>query len=203
MAGTQATVAAQWGALPQIAGPCSFGISDVRGNSFDFANRPLAKYEVAFGTTAQTTNTYDTSGNEGLLSQTVNAAGQGEALSYDSDGHATAQTFGDGVTPNRTFAYDPDGHATTLGSATFGNATRTYDADGRLLTAADPTNLTNPGTITYAYYPDGLRKSLSLSIPSVGYSQSGLFAYNYRADGLRNSLVSAAGPGGTFAWTYT
>lgn len=200
---TQATIAAQAGALPQIAGPCSFGISDIRGNSFDSTDRPLTKYEGAFGATAQTTNTYDTSGNEGLLSQTVNAAGQSETFSYDSDGHATAQTFGDGVTPNRTFAYDPDGHTTTLGSATLGNAVRTYDADGRLLTAADPTNLTNPGTITYAYYPDGLRKALSLSIPSIGYSQSGLFAYNYRPDGLRSSLASTAGPGGTFAWTYS
>lgn len=41
--------------------------SDVRGTSFDGADRAISKYELAFGTTAVSTNTYDCSGQLDLL----------------------------------------------------------------------------------------------------------------------------------------
>ena len=62
----------------------------------------------------------------------------------------------------------------------------------------------DPGSVTYGYYADGMRSSLGLSIPGLNFSQNTLFEYNYRADGKRTSLVSAVGYGNkTFAWTYT
>jgi hypothetical protein len=67
-----------------------------------------------------------------------------------------------------------------------------------------PSSEQDPGTITYGYYADGMRKSLSLSVPALTFSQNNLYTYNYRPDGERSSLVSAIGTGNkTFAWTYT
>ncbi len=180
---------------------CTF--QDLRGNTFDALDRSLAKYEVAAGTTPETTSTYDGNSELGFLSQKRNAMGQADTLSYDADGHLTEESFSDS-TPMRRFIDDPDGRQVSLTSATLGTQTRGYDADGRLIATTDPTNQTDPGAIAYNYYGDGLRKSLGLSIPTQSFNQASLFQYSYRPDGARSSLVSSIGSGSnTFAWTYT
>ncbi len=191
---------------PVYTGGCSF--EDQRGNTFDALDRSLTKNEVAAGTTPEQTTAYDCNGEYGLTCTKTNPLNQLDTLTYDADGNLASETFTDGVTPNRSYAYDPDGHETSLSSSTLGTQTRLYDADGRVTTATDPSNEQDPGTITYAYYGDGLRSSLGLSIPGLSFSQSGLFEYSYRPDGLRSSLVDALGAAsgtgsGTFAWTYT
>ncbi len=185
---------------PLVSGACTF--QDVRGNSFDGLDRSLAKYEIAVGTAPENTSAYDGNGQYGLLSQKTTATGQSDALAYDAAGRLSSETFSDG-TPNRSYVYDGDGRATSLTSTTTGTQTRSYNADGTLASSTTPSALPGSGTITYAYYPDGLRKDLSLTIPSLSVSKPNLMAYNYRADGLRSSLVSSAGSGGTFAWSYT
>ena len=188
---------------PTVTGTCT-SFLDVRGNSFDPLDRGLNKYEVAAGSAPETTSTYDTNGNLGLLSEKTTATGQTDTLAYDADGHLANEAFNDGITSNRSFGYDPDGHQTSLTSTAVGTQTRTYDANGRLVGTTDPSGLSDPGSVTYTYYPDGMRQALGLSIPALNFSQSTLFAYNYRADGKPSSLVSAIGYGNkTFAWTYT
>jgi RHS repeat-associated protein len=187
---------------PSYSNSCSF--QDLRGNTFDALDRSQTKYEVAAGTSPEQTSVYDSNGEYGLLSEKTNPTGQTDTLSYDDDGHLSAEAFTDGVTPNRNFTYDPDGREVSLTSATMGTQTRTFDADGRLTSASDPASEQDPGTITYGYYPDGMRSSLSLTVPSLSFNQSNLFEYSYRADGQRSSLVTAIGAGNnTFSWTYS
>jgi YD repeat-containing protein len=187
---------------PTVTGGCTF--TDLRGNTFDALDRSLTKYEVAAGTAPETTDTYDGSGEYGLLSGKTNPLGQADTLAYDGDDHLASETFTDGITPNRTYVYDPDGRETSLTSTTLGTQTRAYDADGRVVSSTDPSNEQDPDSISYSYYGDGLRSSLSLSVPGLGFNQSNLFTYSYRADGMRSSLVSAIGAGnGAYAWTYT
>ena len=184
----------------KIQGPCSF--QDVRGNTFDALDRAPGKYEVSIGANAEATVTYDAAGNEGLPAVKTTGTGQADTLSYDNAGRLTQESFNDG-TPPRNYTYDPDGRRMTEQSATFGTESYAYDEDGDLTNKSEPGGLPYAGQISYAYYPDGLRKALSLQIPALGYSQSNLFEYNYRADGARSSLVAATNPGGTFSWTYS
>lgn len=179
---------------------------DVRGTSFDALDRALASYENSFGTVPKLTNTYDTNGNYGLLSHTQNAVGQQSTLTYYGTGALYQKQYQNdgGVTPWMTYTYDPDGRPTSVNSSQFGAENHTFDADGRLVTVAEPQGggYTSPATISYAYYGDGLRKDLSVS--SSAFSQSNLFQYSYRADGLlQKQGVNASSGGGTFAWTYT
>ena len=180
---------------------CSF--QDVRGNAFDALNRAPAKYEVGVGSQAETQITYDANGNYGLVASKATGTGQIDTMAYDAAGQLVSETFNDGVTPSRNYTYDPDGRIVTATSATLGIETMSYDADGRLISKADPSGIAYPGTTSYNYYPDGLRKALSLQVPTASFSQNDLFTYNYRADGLRSSLVSAVPVASTFAWTYT
>jgi RHS repeat-associated protein len=187
---------------PTYSNSCSF--ADLRGNTFDALDRSMTKYEVAAGSAPEQTSLYDTNGQYGLLSEKTNPTGQTDTLSYDNDGHLSTEQFSDGVTPNRGFAYDPDAREVSLTSATMGMQTHTYDADSRLTSASDSASEQDPGTITYGYYPDGMRSSLSLSVPGLSFSQANLFEYSYRADGERSSLVTALGAGNnTFGWTYS
>jgi YD repeat-containing protein len=187
--------------MPSVSGPCSF--EDVRGNTFDALDRSLAKYEVAVGSAAEATNIYDGGGNAGLLYQKTTGTNQTDTLAYDADGHVTSETFNDG-TANRTYTYDADGRALSLATGSVGTETRTYDADGHVATSTAPSSLLNGATITYGYYADGLRSSLSLNVPSQNFNQSNLFTYDYRADGARNSLnVTDGSLTGTFGWGYT
>ena len=193
-------------AAPIYTGGCTF--QDVRGNTFDTLDRSLTKYEIAAGSAPEQTSVYDTNGEYGLLSQKTNPTSQTDTLSYDNDGNLGSEVFTDGITPNRSYAYDPDGHETSLTSATMGTQSRAYDADGRVTAASDPSNDLDPGTITYGYYGDGLRSSLSLSVPALNFNQSNMFTYSYRPDGLRSSLVDAVGVNngngnGNYAWTYS
>jgi len=187
---------------PTYSSSCSF--QDLRGNTFDALDRSQTKYEVAAGTSPEQTSIYDSNGEYGLMSEKTNPTGQTDTLTYDNDGHLSTEAFTDSVTPNRSFTYDPDGREVSLTSTTMGTQTRTYDADSRVTSASDPSSEQDPGSITYGYYPDGMRSSLGLSVPGLTFSQSNLFVYSYRADGQRSSLVSAIGAGNnTFSWTYT
>ncbi len=109
--------------------------------------------------------------------------------------------------PARTYVYDADGHPTTVTSSQFGPMTYTYDADGNRTSMVEPTNepnYTDAATISYRYYPDDLRKTLSLKTP-LGNWQN-VFRYAYRSDGkleqeaIHVPSLRLAHP---FSWTYT
>jgi YD repeat-containing protein len=178
---------------------------DVRGNSFDALDRSLKAYENAFGTVAKTTNTYDTTGNYGLLGQSGNATGQQTTFSYFSTGWLNQKTYQNDpqATPTKTYTYDPDGRAVTLTSAQFGSETKTYDADGRLTLDKDPQGggYMSPATLTYDYYADGLREDLTIS--STAITATNAFQYSYRNDGRLQTQHLTYPITGDFTWTYT
>lgn len=186
---------------PTITGTCSY--QDVRGSSFDALDRVISKYELSTGSSPQNNNTYDGNGDYGLLSQTSNGTGQQRNISYDPAGRLTDDVFTDGVTGNRHYTYDPDGRIANE-SNNLGTVSAAFDADGRITQKTTASGIGNPGTITYSYYGDGMRKTLGLSVPSVQLTANNLFSYNYRADGLRSSLaVTSTAASGNFAWTYS
>jgi YD repeat-containing protein len=183
---------------------------DVRGQAFDALDRLVGK--ITFPPNADTTpvqavSSYDaSSATLGLLSSTADAAGETSAMSYDALGRRTGITFGNdgGTTPARTYAYDPNGRQATVTSAAFGTQTWGYDADGRLTSVSELSGggLTSPAVIGYDYYPDGLRKDLT--VRSSALTAQPLMTYLYRADGRRTGLNFFYG--GTtypFSWTYS
>jgi len=159
--------------------------TDVRGTSFDAADRPIASYETAFGAGAKVTNTYDTNGYYGLLVSTQNAVGDASSRAYDNLNRVTSISFtGDGgLTPMRTYGFDPDGHETSAYSSLYGTMSTQYDADGRVTQVTEPGGggLDSPATISYGYYPDGMRESLSVSSALV--NQANAFTYSYTNEG--------------------
>ena len=86
---------------PTGGSSCVF--QDVRGSSFDALDRVTASYEVAFGAAPKVRNSYDSSGDEGLLTNSVNAMGQATTIAYDADGHVVSDTFSDS-TPARSYS---------------------------------------------------------------------------------------------------
>lgn len=185
--------------------PASPQWSDVRGTSFDALDRTLGSYENAFGPTPKVTNSYDATGYYGLLSQTQDAVGEQGVLTYYATGWLQQKQYQNdgGLTPWLTYTYDPDGHATTINSTQFGAENHKYDADNNLTTVAEPQggNYVSPATITYGYYGDG--KRMTLSVSSASFSQSNLFQYAYRADGALEKQQVNGATAGAFAWTYT
>jgi YD repeat-containing protein len=179
--------------------------TDVRGSAFDALDRATASYEMAFGTTPKLTNAYDGSGYYGMLSQSQNANAAQTVPAYDNAGHTTSDAFANdgGMTPNRSYSYDPDGRAVSVSSTTFGAESSTYDADGRLVTHADPTGngYQSPVTTTYGYYGDGMRQSVSIA--SSALSAANLFTYSYRNDGPIQKQTVNWPTTASYAWTYT
>jgi RHS repeat-associated protein len=188
---------------------CTF--HDVRGNSFDALDRSTKKYEIAFfsggQTVAQSTQTYDsTPSTLGLLSQSANAMNQTTTFAYDHAGRTMSKTYDDpSVTPNETYDFDLDGRAIAITSSLFGRESYTFDADGRLTNKIEPSvGYADHGTIGYAYYPDGERESVSLTVPALGITTAtDELNDSYFVDGKLKSEIVHAGAGGTYAWTYT
>ncbi|MGA8099570.1 MAG: DUF6531 domain-containing protein, partial [Candidatus Cybelea sp.] len=198
------------------------GWSDVRGTSFDGLDRPIGKYELAFGTSAVTTNWYDTNDQLGLLNKVINAVGQQTNYTYDSIQRVRKTNFS-GTAPladGRSYTYDADGRIATAQNA-MGTLTNAYDVDGNTLSVTEP-NLqpsqpNGAAMICYAYYGDGLRKYLSIGPADVGkcseikpnmspanggISQPDIFSYAYRVDGLLAKQLVNWGAQETFKWTY-
>jgi len=202
--------------------------SDIRGSSFDGLNRGVGKYELAYGTSPVTTNSYDCTGQLELLCSTLNAVGQTTTYTYDHIGRVNQVGFS-GTAPaadGRTYTFDPDGRTATI-SNSLGTLTYAYDVDGNTTSVTEPSNQDAASLICYAYYADGLRSYLGIGVPGSdtcggntngitagstpsnhGIRQPQLFRYAYRNDGLLknqqvnwlNLQINGAVP--TFLWTY-
>jgi YD repeat-containing protein len=212
----------------------STGWTDTTGTAYDDLDRVTANLtvtptqETAFGNVysaqtvgfAESTKTYDTNGNAGLLSSWTNAVGDSDALVYDARGELLSDTFsGSDYTPNRSYGYDADGRVTTLTSAALGTYTRSYDGAGELVSTAEPpqsgnpiaggfSGVTDPVTLNYGYYADGMKATLAVT-PNGGPAIPGmpvgpLKQYTYRQDGLVSSATYAFnGSVYPFSWSYT
>ena len=115
------------------------------------------------------------------------------------------QFSGDGgVTPNKSFVYDPNGRETSATGAIYGTEITRYDADGRINEVDEPTtgSLTSPATITYDYYPNGEQKDVNVASSLLNVNS--LMSYAYRVDGMRTKLHIGYGRRqGDFTWVYT
>ena len=203
------------------------GWSDVRGTSFDALDRPVSKYELAYDKSnknAVATNTYDGTGEYGLLSQTENAVQQIESYTYDGNARQETVQFSGAPLPlagNRNYAYDPDGRTTLADSANLGILYYTYDVDGNNISVTEPSQEPAASLICYHYYGDGLREFLSVGLltdtcsssgnnipfrsqPSNGgISQPSIFSYAYRNDGvLTYQQVTWGTLSDLFSWNY-
>lgn len=171
--------------------------TDVRGASFDAADRAINKYEVSYGSAPYVLNTYDGVNEIGLLTQTGNASQQTISYYYDNIARVKEIDFnGASEESNRQYTYDADGRTTSRGNIAY-----TYDVDGNITQESDSPNETNAATVTYANYADGMRHYLSVT---GGINQSHIFAYSYRVDGhLDTQKVHWGTVTGTFTWSYT
>ncbi|MBV8118235.1 MAG: hypothetical protein JOZ01_09665, partial [Candidatus Eremiobacteraeota bacterium] len=187
--------------------------SDVRATAFDALDRPTAKYAYHTGATSGpdvTRNTYDAP--LGFLSSATKPTGESATYSYDELGrtrsisYSGATTTPDGAsisTPGIGYVYDPVGRTATATSTQFGAETFGYDAVGNLTDVYEPTGggVSDPAHISYTYYGDGKRRSVS--IVSSSFSQADAIAYSYRVDGILSSAALSAFVPATWMRQYT
>ena len=179
------------------------GFIDLKGWSYDMLDRPTTSYGKAPGdaTTRSTTNTYDSSGNAGLLGTVTDAISNVTTLGYDAAGHEVSVAFTSSpVTPSRNYSLDPDGRLASSATPQWGTEKYSYDADGRLTKKEEPSAVSSAAVLQYGYYPDGTKNSLSVS--SSALSQANLMTYSYRPDGLSSSDAFAYNKQ-PFSWQYT
>jgi YD repeat-containing protein len=183
---------------------------DLRASAFDAMDRAVTKYTFSPSsamTLRAATMTYDaTTATLGLLSSTTDPLGETTTVAYDSMGQTTSLQFtGDsGVTPNKTFVYDPNGRETSAYSTVYGTEATRYDPDGRVSEVDEPIagSMTSPARITFDYYPNGQRKDVNVASSAV--TASPLISYAYRNDGRRTKLHIGYGQQQRdFIWTYS
>lgn len=170
----------------------------IKATSYDGIDRPTTRFSMVDvnGSEQLSTEslTWDTSplnpNVAGLLGSDCNALNKCTQFDYRSDGEQKTFSSSDSSAPTRTYLYDPDGRATSITSGAYSNPQLyTYDVDGNLSTAIDPSGannpnnaITSPATLTYHRYLDGSEESLDVS--SSALTQIALFSYSYRKDGL-------------------
>jgi RHS repeat-associated protein len=184
------------------------GWTDVRGSQFDALDREIVKYTNPTNAGVSMTQLQYDAGSpatSGLLTSKTNPNGESVTYTYDARGHVAAESYaGDqGLTAGETYTYDADGRTAQITSSQFGAQQYQYDDDGRLLKSIEPSGggLTSPATITYGYYGDGKRSSVSVA--SSALTQTNALAYSYRADGLLQTQAVNATASGTWSKAYT
>ena len=181
----------QWEGATQSASPAW---TDLKGYAYDGLDRAVTKYAFSpNNSTIQSSSSYYDQSTQtyGLLSQTVDSLNETINYAYDADGKELSASFGGdgGVTPNRSYGYDADGRQQTASSTVYGNEVYSYDTDGRLSSVVEPGGggVTLPSTVSYGYYANGSRATLSVQTSSQ--TLSNMFAYSYRNDGLEQTLA--------------
>jgi len=182
---------------------------DIRGNSYDALDRSLKKVSWVNngspGTIQQWTSTYDANGYNGLLTSSCDPLSHCPSNTYDAADQLATITFGDSeVTHDRTYTYDPDSRVHSISSSGFISETYTYDNDGRMSSKAEGSggSYTNPSTLNYSYYPNGVRSALAVS--SANLNQTDMLKYIYRADGaLTQELFQDGAESASFNFTYS
>ena len=104
---------------------------------------------------------------------------------------------------NETYSYDPAGRPASTTSSVFGSETWSYDANGNVTDVQEPPGggVTSPAHLTYPYFRDG--KKQSLSVASSGFNAPNALSYSYRTDGLLASEVNSAYYGATWSKQYS
>ncbi|WP_432855272.1 RHS repeat domain-containing protein [Amycolatopsis sp. CA-161197] len=126
------------------------------------------------GLNAKTTYGYDGQGREnsrtdpdnrttrshldpaGRVVTSTDATGRVTTIGYDPAGETQSVKYSDGVTPNVTYGYDPDGHRVTMTDFT-GTSTWTYDAFGEVVAQTQGSG----AAVAYGYDDDGNQTSIT------------------------------------------
>ncbi len=170
---------------------------DTAGTGADALDRASISYRNSSNGLMPVTNSYDGPGAAGLLSQTCNANAECRSVSYNERGLRSQVQFNVGASTTQTFSYDEDGRLATAQN-TVGSITDAYDADGRKTTRTQSVGSSTPAMLSYGYYSDGMRSSISIG--GLAYMPN-VLGYTYRSDGLMRHL---AFPGNSFfTFTYT
>jgi len=190
----------------------------VNATSYDALNRTVTAFRTAVcgngapsgpdlcsATITQATNGYDGSGLVGLRSSYANAANQISTFTYDNANRLSAVGFSDS-TPGRQYTYDPDGNIVTVTSARFGTQSYVRDGANNITSVSEAQNggVTLPAILSYAYYPDSSRSSITVS--SEANPGQALFSetMSYRGDGKQTArTLSINGTAYALGWTYT
>ena len=163
-----------------------------------------------------TFNTYDLNGN--VLTR-VDGNGVTTTYTYDDpESLLTLIHYSTNSTGDVAFHYDAYGRRAQMSDSVSGSTTRsntdksltspgvsyTYDDDDNPLTVTTtytgPSGTLPPRTLTYGYYPDGSRASLSVNGLPTPSGQPAPFTYGYDAAGRQNSLTNPYGE--TSTWAY-
>lgn len=182
---------------------------DIAGTSYDGLDRPLSKYKFSPGDPSVNAYaqsfSYDSPSTLGLLSSSTNAVGETLSYSYNPSGKIATLGSSDNSVASLQYTYDPDGRKARLASSTYGAEVDTYDADGRETSVQEPsanTSYTSPVTITYAYYPNGNRATLSTL--GGNFTQTPLLKYTYTSlDTLASETGNLNNTPQTFSFAYT
>lgn len=190
---------------PTVRSPAQW--RDVRGWAMDTDDRPLHMYEFPrSGGVPQRSFIYDAGSYLGKLTTVElgdSSSAESETFSYNAIGNETAVSYANdgGVTPARQFTYDADGRATAENNASIGTESYAYDADGNVTGYTEPTGVGNYANISYSYYGDGLRQSMTVSSSALRSSTS--MNYAYRADSLLEVQQLSWMASQPFKFTYT
>lgn len=133
------------------------------------------------------------------LHPVVNAKALDRIQSRTYSSGARTADGGTVTTPNETYSYDPAGRPASTTSSVFGSETWSYDANGNVTDVQEPPGggVTSPAHLTYPYFRDG--KKQSLSVASSGFNAPNALSYSYRTDGLMASEVNSAYYGATWS----
>ena len=161
------------------------GWTPVKGNAYDGLDREVTQYRYAAtaltATLQHTVLSYDaSSGSYGLLYSKTDPLGDTTTYTYDvADRVQNASYSGDGgATPAESITYDPDGRIVGIQSSAFSTQQQyQYDADGNVLSSTEPGGLPSAATLTYSYYPNGLRKGITATAPDL--LQTATWQYDY------------------------
>jgi len=191
----------QWNEPGSVNGPAT-GTSnptwqDTAGTAYDALDRAVTAYRNTGSGLMPVTNTYDGSGSAGLLSQKCNANNECISYTYDPRGAKTQATFNVTSSSTQNFSYDEDGHVAAASNGV-GSFSDLYDFDGRKISRQETVGETS-SRISYAYYDDGLRKSIDAV--SGAQSLTGVLTYTYRPDGVLRQLGVASTYAFSFAYT--
>lgn len=183
------------------SGVCTW--TDISGTAYDAFDRVVNTFAYQpFGSIEQWTYRWDENGYAGLPTSSVDPLGVTTVATYTAASQVASLSYSDGITPSRNFTYDPDGRTASVTSSKYGTDQYTYDAAGDVLTYQEGSSsgFTSAENLTYTYYPNGQRKTMSVNA-SV-FPSAVLFQYAYRSDGLR-TMLAPSGYAKPFLWSYT
>ena len=170
------------GALPTSA------ISGADISIYDADGRLLSSYD---GNGNKSTRTYDAIGN---TLTTTDATGT-TYYSYNDPAYPGETTSETTPISTTSYSYYIDGQLESKKNALGTTVSYAYDADGRLSQVTPSTTspaLSSTSKVTYSYWPDGERKSMT--------DATGTTSYTYDEDGRTTSVTDGAGQVTTYGY---